>query len=130
MIRRFLSFLLGARRDGSTVPADFRAGDLASVATDEGGFGVVKILAVDAEGVHIRLHVQRFERRPTFAELPELTTAGFGPGHDNPLSMGHLPLSHRSFAGWEPELLERGLAVEESELEGYRMWEQANGGYF
>jgi hypothetical protein len=105
-------------------------GDLVSVITDAGRFAVMKVLAADAGGVHVRLYVQRFDRRPGPAGLGELSTAPFGPGHDHPFSIGHLPLSHASFATWQPELITRGPAVTEEELDGYRMWQDANGGYF
>lgn len=107
----------------------FLPGDLLSVVMEE-GFAVVKVLATDSEGVHARLYVQRFAQRPARDDLGELTTAPFGAGHDNPFSIGHVPLSHQSFAGWQPELLARGELVAEEELEGYLMWQDAEGGYF
>jgi hypothetical protein len=112
--------------DGSV----FEAGDLVSVVTDDGKFGVVKILAVDSNGVHVRLYVQRYEERPEAAQIEALDTAPFGPEHEQPFSAGHLPLSGSSFAGWEPEIVSRGHQVEAEELEGYRLWEEAQGGYF
>lgn len=106
------------------------AGDLFSVSTEDGRFGVVKILATDAGGVHVRLYVERFAGRPGLSELGELSMAAFGPGFDNPFSFGHLPLGHVSFAGWQPMLISRGQSVVEEELVGYRMWQDAEGGYF
>jgi len=91
---------------------------------------VAKILAADERGVHARLYVQRYDHRPAKEELSELSTAPFGPGHDNPFSIGHMPLSHGSFAGWDPRLISRDSPVEEEELEGYRMWQEAEAGYF
>jgi hypothetical protein len=108
----------------------FAPGDLVSVMTDDGRFGVMKVLAVDERGVHARLYVQRFARRPGPADLGELSMAPFGPGHDNPFSIGHMPLSCSSFAAWQPELISRGSVVAEDELEGYHMWQEAKGGYF
>jgi hypothetical protein len=105
-------------------------GDLVSVVTDDGSFGVIKVLATDEGGVHARLYVQRFDRRPLPDELGELSTAPFGPEHGNPFSIGHMPLSHTSFGGWQPELIVRGTGVAEEELEGYRMWQEAEAGYF
>lgn len=101
-----------------------------SVVTDDGQFGVVKVLVADAGGVHARLYIQRFGRRPHANELGELSTAPFGPEHANRFSIGHMPLGHASFAGWEPELIVGGQAVAEEELEGYRMWLDAEAGYF
>ncbi len=107
------------------------AGDLVSVVDDDGRFAVMKVLAVDKQGAHARLYVQRFATRPTANEIAEteLQTAPFGPDHPNPFSIGHLPLSHASFADWHPQLI-CSSEVAEDELEGYRMWEEAKGGYF
>ena len=101
-----------------------------SVVADDGTFAVAKILVADAGGVHTRLYVQRFDHRPRQNELGGLSIAAFGPGYDNPFSIGHLPLSHDAFAAWQPELITRGAAISEEELEGYRMWLEAEGGYF
>jgi hypothetical protein len=131
IIRRLMNTIRHA--GGGVRPTEtsvLASGDLVSVVTDDGLFGVVKILAVDEEGVHARLYVQRFKRRPLVGDLGELSTSPFGPEHDNPFSIGHIPLSHRSFIGWEPEIITRGTAVAEAELDGYRMWDEAKGGYF
>lgn len=105
------------------------AGQLLSVLTDDGRYGLMKLLAVDRGGVHARLYVQRFGTRPSVADVGELALAAFGPGHDNPFSIGHMPISYRSFAGWEP-LPVGEQPVTEAELDGYRTWQEASGGYF
>ncbi len=86
-------------------------------------------LGLDTQGVHARLSAQRFDRRPLAGDVQELSTAPVGPGHDNPFSIGHIPLTHQAFAGWQPSYLAREPVLEE-ELEGYRMWQEASGGYF
>jgi hypothetical protein len=40
-----------------------------------------------------------------------------------------MPLTYEAFAGWQPSPLYREPVLEE-ELEGYRMWQEADGGYF
>ena len=40
-----------------------------------------------------------------------------------------MPLTHAAFASWEPVAMRREAVIEE-ELEGYRMWQEAKGGYF
>jgi hypothetical protein len=131
MIRRLLDRLGFGTSRTATPHVTFRPvpGQLVSVLTDDGQIGVVKLLAVDEGGVHARLYVQRFRSRPREPELGELSTAPFGSGHDNPFSIGHMPLSHASFAGWAPEpICVREVA--DDELEGYRMWQDAEAGYF
>jgi hypothetical protein len=131
MFRRLLASMVhrvrGARTRSSAI---FGSGDLVSVVTDDGRFGVIKILVADEGGVHARLYVQRFDQRPGPTDLDELSTAPFGPEHGNPFSIGHMPLSHASFAGWQPAIIVRGSTVLEQELEGYRMWQDAEAGYF
>ena len=127
-LRKLLSGTPTSVTDVAYEPKD---GDLVSVSTDEGDFGVMKILAVDQGGVHVRLYVERLQARPASRrDVPTLSIAPFGPGHNFPMSLGHVPLTHPSFHAWEPVRL--GVEdVEEDELEGYRIWETAGGsGYF
>lgn len=129
MFRRLLSLFSGSRRSSPAPASVPQPGDLWSVATDDGQYGMVKILASDLLGVHVRLYVQRFNERPGPADPRELTLAAFAPEHVNPFSIGHMPLSHQTFRNWEPEFVARG-AVAQDELEGYHTWLEANGGYF
>ena len=130
MLGRLFAKLGAGRIPRPGAASGLRAGDLVSVVADDGKFAVAKILVADPGGVHARLYVQRFDRRPAPGDVSELSTAPFGPGHDNPFSIGHMPLSHSTFAGWEPVLVARGAAVSEEELEGYRIWVDAEAGYF
>ena len=131
MIRALLEAIgLGGRRAAADgLPVAPQPGDLWSVATGNGEYGVMKLLAVDAGGVHARLYVQRFRGRPTTVDPASLFTASFEPGSQNPFSIGHVPLSYESYHGWQPEFIGRGTVAEE-ELEGYRMWQDAQAGYF
>lgn len=109
---------------------ELRPGDLLSVVTHGGKFGVMKVLAVDEGGVHVRLYVQRFDERPSESELGDLSLGSMtGPG-EAPFSIGHMPISHRSFVDWRAQLITRGRAVDAEELEGHQMWQEARGGYF
>jgi hypothetical protein len=104
-----------------------RAGALYSVNGGEGYFQVAKVLVTDATGVHIRLYRNRFETRPKDVDLLSLQ---LGSIHDrDELGMGHVPLTHRTFEAWQPVYL-ADSSVTEDELEGYREWESAKGGYF
>lgn len=130
MIRKLLAALgLDARYDRAArdVPSPV-AGDLWSVLTEDGRYGVMNVLAVDEVGVHARLYAQRFKERPRSFDGVSLTTEPFKPG-EIPFSMGHVPLSNASFRGWEPQPIAPGT-VDEDELEGFRMWQEAQGGYF
>ena len=130
MIRKLLAALgLESRDDRAAAKAQAPvAGDLWSVLTEDGGYGVMKVLAVDKLGVHARLYAQRFKERPRAVDGVGLMTEPFKPG-ELPFSIGHVPLSNVSFQGWEPERITHGT-VDEDELEGFRMWQEAQGGYF
>ncbi len=47
-----------------------------------------------------------------------------------PLSIPHAPFRFESFTTWGAVLLARGGVVGEHELQGYRFWLEAEGGYF
>lgn len=110
-------------------PFDWQPGDLFSIPMDEGGFAVGKLLAVDEVGVHVRLYVERFQERPAETEVGELSLAPFGAQHNNPFSIGHMPIRREGFSGMRPERCGH-RPVTEDELDGYGMWEEARGGYF
>jgi hypothetical protein len=104
-----------------------RAGALYSVYGSKGYFQVAKVLATDATGVHVRLYRNRFTSRPSSVDFASLQ---LGSLHDKGgVGIGHMPLTHRSFTAWQPKYLAES-AVTEDELEGYREWESAQGGYF
>jgi hypothetical protein len=110
---------------GRKLPADLASGDICVVVAEGSDYKVAKILMVDESTVHIRLHKERFSRPPTQLDAAGLTlgkiddVAGFG--------IGHLPLSRSTFAAWTPIRIQRESVTQE-ELEGYRMWEESNGG--
>ena len=132
MFRRFLqggSQPRSDEKDGSRSQPSFHPGDLLSVLTEDGQFGVMKVLAVDDKGIHVRLYAQRFKERPRASDLHELSTKPFPSEHGNPFSFGHMPFSHSSFLSWEPQAV-GSAPVSEDELKGHRMWKEADGGYF
>ena len=126
----WLRRVIGLRDVGAPDLATFHAGDIVSVITEDRRFGVVKVLAVDAGGVHARLYAQRFDSRPGPDELGALSIASVAPEDGHPFSIGHLPLRHATFRAWSPEPIGRNEHVDESELEGYRMSQDAEAGYF
>ena len=104
-----------------------RAGALYSVMGGKGYFQVAKVLMVDANGVHVRLYKNRFATRP---ETVSFETLVLGSIHDpDGCGMGHIPLTVEAFRAWQPMFLANS-PVAEDELDGYREWESAGGGYF
>ena len=102
-------------------------GALYSVDDGEGHFRVAKVLDVDETGVHIRLYKNKFSTRPVQVQP---ATLDLGSIHDpDGFGMGHMPLSYSAFLAWEPTFL-TAQGLDEDELEGYRYWQEAQGGYF
>ncbi len=131
MVHRKLSLLLSVAFLALTACAqpDWKEGGLYSVEAEKSGFSIVKILKLDAAGVHIRAYSNRFPQRPNDIDASTLYMAGIDRKPDEELGMGHLPLSRESFSEWKPILM-KVVPVEPAELEGYEMWKDAKGGYF
>jgi hypothetical protein len=107
-----------------TKPAEeLRAGGIYSIASGDGRFGVVKVLVVDPNAVHVRSYSGKWSTRPASVNTAELR---LGTIHEPDPGMGHLPLSRRVFAAWAPKLVATADVTDE-ELEGYREWKQAGG---
>lgn len=103
----------------------WRAGGLYSV-REGAEFGIAKVLVVDSAAVQVRVYQQRYASRPTTIDLSTLTLGKLG---DRNFSIGHVPLSRKSFASWDPVFLNQ-QSVSEDELDGYRIWQHDNGGVF
>jgi len=106
---------------------ELKVGGLYSVNDGEGSYRVAKILALDDSAVHIRLYKNKYPSRP---QTVDLSTLSLGSINDKDgFGMGHLPLSRKAFANWQPIFLFQS-AVTDEELEGYRMWKEDHGGIF
>ena len=104
-------------------------GGLYSTRNEDGTFAIVKILKLEDEGVHIRAYSNQFDSEPEAIDETTLYLAGMDHGPDEQLGMGHLPLLKASFGSWAPRYI-KTVPVEDAELEGYRMWKDAGGGFF
>lgn len=108
---------------------------LQAVGVDGLGFGVVKLLLSQFRGVHVRLYSNTYAERPTAIDERTLelqkapTGAAMETPPSGPLGVGHLPLSHGTFASWRPQFFAMVL-VDPEELRGYEMWKLAKGGFF
>ena len=110
----------------SPVPSRIAAGHVYSVESGD-QFGVVKVLAVEDDIIHVRLFREKFAERPVAVSTGALTLGRF----DDPEGggIGHLPLSRTVFRAWIPALAGQE-PVEAAELEGYRFWKDDGGGTF
>lgn len=119
------SYLLGCTQSSSRLIE----GGLYYTQNENGSYSVLKILRLDDGGVHVRLYSNQFSTPPTKVDESTLYMGGVDRKPDESLGMGHLPISRQSFQGWRAVFFQQS-AVKEDELEGYRMWLEAKGGYF
>ncbi|HWD41882.1 MAG TPA: hypothetical protein VG944_23785, partial [Fimbriimonas sp.] len=132
-LRRILSALGGSSQHGQESDArsiELGPGYLCAFPSEEGGYRIAKILALDDRAVHICLYSNNFAEVPTHID-PDTLTLGIIHDPDDPgeIGIGHLPISVRSFKLWQPKLIQIE-PVEEEELEGFRIWQEAGGGVF
>lgn len=109
--------------------ADVTEGGLYLTPHEQEGYTVLKVLKIDNDGVHIRTFSNLFHDIPKVIDESTLFMAGMGADEDTPMGMGHTPISHSSFITWGLHFVQQS-AVSEDDLEGYKMWAEANGGYF
>jgi hypothetical protein len=91
-----------------------------------GGYRAVKVLKSDDVGVHVRLYANRWNDRPSELDPKVLSLTS---EDESIKSIGHLPFTRRSFLTMGPRPVAEA-DVEESELDGYKIWAEAKGGYF
>jgi hypothetical protein len=123
----FVAPLMSAACNRSKAIDQLRVGALNSTDDGKGQFGIVKILVLQPDAVHVRVYQQKFATRPTSVDPASLTLGKLS--DKDSFSIGHLPLSRKTFSSWEPVFISQ-QAVSERELEGYKTWKEANGGVF
>lgn len=108
-------------------------GSLWTTGDNSTGYRVLKVLTKDKEGVHVRMYPKTLAERPTSAvdisylEQDEVVAVSAHKQYN--AGIGHLPVSWGSFWASDPVLLQFD-SVEESEMEGYQIWLEAEGGYW
>ncbi len=103
------------------------AGGLYSVIDDQGHYRTAKVVALDADGIHLRLYKNRWERRPKEV-APNSLALGTINDQDG-FGVGHLVLTKEDFGSWKPMFLFRADLTPD-ELAGVKMWRQGAGGDF
>jgi len=96
-----------------------RAGSLCTVEASQGKFGVIKVLVIDEQEVHIKIYKNKYSQRPNVIAPKELSMGsitdkeGFG--------IGHIPLDREGFDKSNPIVI--GFeGVTKDELAGYEIW--------
>ena len=126
MLRRLFDALRGVR--AGTAPG-LHVGGLYAVPREAGAWTVLKILALDDVGVHVRTDSNVFPALPQAVDEAALYMQALHESDGGPLAMGHMPISHASFAGWGARFVQPST-VTPDELEGFEIWREAQGGYF
>lgn len=131
MFKKLLAIIFGAVTATSSAMAGegLVEGGVYVTPQEDGSYVPLKILKLDEVGVHVRLYSNVYKNRPKAIEEYSLYIAGIDKKGSEPLGMGHLPLSRKAFAGWGAVFVQRS-SVSAEELEGYRVWLEAKGGYF
>lgn len=118
-----LSFLAGCSNSN---PIE---GGLYYTPSDKGGYSILKILKIDDQGVHVRIYSNKYIEPPKKIDESTLYMAGRDRKPEESLGMGHLPISKKNFNGWKAKFIQQST-VKDEELDGYKMWLDAEGGYF
>lgn len=105
---------------------NFEEGGIYSI-WKSGSFGAAKLLRRDDKGVHVRVYANTWQERPTEIETGTLGMETSGEGM--PKAFGHMPLATHAFLAMGPKLSARS-EVKEDELDGYKLWQENQGGYF
>jgi hypothetical protein len=117
------------REAQAAVRPPFKGGGLYYVRDDDGRFSILKILKADDSGVHIRQYSNTWPAPPLSVDESKLCVVGMDRDPAEKLGAGHLPISKKSFAKWNAKFVQQSI-VSERELDGYKMWLEAQGGYF
>lgn len=110
--------LIGRDVDASVTP-------MVSIRADD-AFAIAKVLDTGIRGVHVRIYADRWPTRPDAVDPWALR---LGTAHDPVVGVGHVPLSRSAFADLDPRFVRLAM-LGPDELDGYREWKRAAGGYF
>ncbi len=98
-----------------------KAGSICTVENGDGKFGIVKILVIEDEIVHVKIYKNKYDKRPSKIDIK---TLGIGSMYDKDgYGVGHTPLDKKGFFDWKP--IEVGFEpVTKDDLIGYEIWRE------
>lgn len=91
-------------------------------------YGVVKVLAVEGEAVHVRLYAETFAERPTSGDTVTLTLGDQDSFDYTDVGVPYVAVERAYLTTTDPELL-RTEPITQEELDGRSEWEEIFGGY-
>jgi hypothetical protein len=111
---------------GCSPKAELVVGGLYSMNDGEGSFGVIKVIAIEEKGTHVRLYRNRWTDRPTTIDEATLTLA-VNPSH---IIYGaeHLALTRKGFYSLQPVFIKQGTVTPE-EIQPYKIWTTSGANY-
>lgn len=115
-------FILVLIQDRGTKPKKIKVGSICSVDDGDGKFGIVKILVIEAEIIHVKMYKNKYAERPVAIDINTLSIgsvydeAGFG--------VDHQPIDRKAFDSWKPIVI-AFEEVTDDDLEGYEIWKTA-----
>lgn len=113
------------RRTGPK-PAPIVGGIYVTNPDEDHKIGIIKVLAIDRDGVHVSIYKNRFSSRPSHVDEARLE---FGTIHDSePPGIMHVPLSNAAFTRFCPIFIQQSRVTSE-ELELIKEWRNS-GGYW
>ena len=99
-----------------------KTGDICTVQEGNGWFGVVKVLLIDADRIHVKMYQNKFDTRPEMIDPDSLFMGPVDP-EENGITMAHLPYQKSEFNAMKPEV-EAYEPVTPEELEAFRIWKR------
>ncbi|WP_369935357.1 hypothetical protein [Xanthomonas tesorieronis] len=107
MLERLRALLFGRASAASSANANqWQEGGLYVTEQEHGRFVPLKILKLDAQGVHVRVYSNVYPQPPAHIDESTLYMAGMERPNDVPMGMGHLPISIASFSGWQARFVQ------------------------
>ena len=97
-------------------------GDICTIDEGNGTFGVVKILLVASDHIHVKMYSNKFYSRPEMIDPASLSMGDFD-DDETAISVLHLPYEKLEFNALKPEVEANEIVLPE-ELEAYRVWKR------
>lgn len=112
-------FILVLIQGRGTKPKKIKAGSICSVDDGDGKFGVVKILVISDEIIHLKIYKNKYTERPITVDINTLSSGSVY--EEDEFGIGHLPVDKKVFDSWSPVAMTFD-EVTNDELEGYGIW--------
>ena len=96
-----------------------KVGSICTLEDGDGKFGIVKVLVIEDEIIHLKIYKNKYDKRPSKIDL---RTLSIGSMHDKDgVGVGHSPFDKIGFYGWKPVEI-AFETVTKDDLIGYEIW--------